>query len=931
MSAGTVLPMRDALRRAFPLQRQDFPRGLLLVAYLFLVISAYLVGQVARDALFLGRFPAELLPYVDISSFLLVAVVVAVYIRAGSRAGLRRVLRGSLLLFAAAGLAFAAIARGASPGWLFPVVYVWVGVFGVLAPAQVWTLANYVLTPREAKRLFGLVGSGATMGAIAGGFLSTVVARRYGAESLLVLMAGLLLGASVLVEALWRRRPEGLAEAASPGPPLASPRGLKASLRLVAGSPYLQAVAGVIAMSSLVTALCGWQLKAMAQEALVRKDALAEFFGSFNGTVGVGCLAVQVLLTGGILRRFRLGWVLFLLPVGLLAGSLGLLVVGSLAAAVALKGIDKVLRYSIDRPAVELLYLPVPAAEKLPAKSFIDTVVWRAGDGAAGLAVLVFATVGGMGPVELSWVTVPLIALWLLVAAQAYRRYVRTLEESLQKHRLDLERAAAPALDRATTEILAARLDVVDPREILYALDAMSVSAQQATHPAVRGLLAHPAEAVRRRALELLGAAGDRSAIPQAEALLEDPSLEVRTEALLYLARHADVDPLVRVRDLAEFSGPAVRAAVVAVLARLGGDRLETARALFEALAGEADPEGRTARLEAARLAERLPVAFADPLRRLIEDADPAVAGAAIRAAARHGAGPFADLLVARLGEPSLRDAAAEALAKAGSSAMAPLGGALADPKVPPEVRHAVPGVLERIGSDEAAAVLVEHLLQGDGVLRLRTLQALGRMRDERPALALDPHGVEAVLGAEILGHYRSYQILGALRALGPRPPAPDGEPLDHGLRTAMTDELQRIFLLLDLLQPRGDFRSAWVALRSGDPVLHDHALELLESLLPASMRSLVVPLIDPAVSEAERVRRATRLGERPVETPVEAVEALLGTGDPWLRACGAYSIGVLGLHALRGRLDEWRHDPDPLLRETVRQARARLAARPDA
>jgi hypothetical protein len=75
-------------------------------------------------------------------------------------------------------------------------------------------------------------------------------------------------------------------------------------------------------------------------------------------------------------------------------------------------------------------------------------------------------------------------------------------------------------------------------------------------------------------------------------------------------------------------------------------------------------------------------------------------------------------------------------------------------------------------------------------------------------------------------------------------------------------------------------------------------------------------------------VRLAARLGERPVATPVEAVEALLGTGDPWLRACGAYTIGVLGLRELQGRLVEWRQDPDPLLRETVRQARARLAGR---
>lgn len=914
--------MLDALRRALPLQRGDFARGLLLVAYLFVIICAYLVGQVARDALFLGRFPAELLPYVDISAFALVAVVVAAYIRVGTRRGLRRVLRGSLLLFAASGAAFAVLARGQAPPWLFPVVYVWVGVFGVLAPAQVWTLANYVLTPREAKRLFGLVGSGATMGAIAGGFLSTAVARRHGAESLLFLMSGLLVSATALVEALWRRRPAGLASDEAPGPGSPASRSLRDSLALVAGSPYLRSVAGVIAMSSLVTALCGWQLKAIAQQELAGKDALAAFFGSFNGTVGIACLAVQVLFTAGILRRFRLGAVLFLLPLGLLGGSLGLLVFGSLAAATALKAIDKVLRYSIDRPAVELLYLPVPAAVKLPAKSFIDTVVWRAGDGLAGLTVLVFATAGGVGAVGLSWVTLPLVGLWLLVAARAYRRYVATLEHSLRTHRLDAERAGAPVLDLATTEILASRLDAVDPKEILYALDVMSVGTRQAAHPAVKGLLAHASADVRRRAVEILGDAGDRSVLPQVEELLADESLEVRTEALLYLARHGDVDPVTRVRDLAEFPDLSVRAAIVAVLARLGGDHLESARLLFDAMTAEAGQAGRLVRLEAARLGERLPVAFEEPFRRLLQDEDAEVARAAARAVRRLGAAPFVDVLVRRLAEPALRDDVIATLAAAGEAALQEAARALADHAAPPEVRHAMPDVLERIGSPAAAAILAEGLFEGDGSLRLRILRALGRMRDEQPALAVDSRPLEAVLGAEILGHYRSYQILGALGA-----DDADEEPVDRGLRAVLTDELERIFRLLDLLQLRGDFRSAWTALRSGDPVLHDHALELLDSLLPPAMRSLVVPLIDPAVSEGERVRLAERLAGSPIRGSVQAIEALAGTGDPWLRSCAAFAIGARGLHGLEGHLEKWRDDPDPLLRETVRQARERLVA----
>ena len=106
---------------------------------------------------------------------------------------------------------------------------------------------------------------------------------------------------------------------------------------------------------------------------------------------------------------------------------------------------------------MELLYLPVPPEVKLPAKSFIDTVAWRAGDGLAGLAVIAFATLGGLGPVQPQPASpCRSIGLWLLLASRVHRRYVATLEESLQQHRLDAERASTPVLDRETTEVLAA-------------------------------------------------------------------------------------------------------------------------------------------------------------------------------------------------------------------------------------------------------------------------------------------------------------------------------------------------------------------------------------------------------------------------------------------------------------------------------------------
>ncbi len=919
--------MLEFLKRTFPLQRGELSRGVLLAVYLFFIISAYVVARVVRDAFFLAQYRAELLPYPDITVFLLVPVVVAAYIWIGKRTGLRWALMGSLLLCSAGSLVAAAYAD-----WplLSPVFYVLVSIFGVMAPAQGWTLANYVLTPREAKRVFGLVAAGTSSGSVFGGFLSKVLTDAYGAGSLLVATAVLLLVATVVVEILWRRRPDDLA---SMEPELGEgerSRSLRESLGVVVASPYLRAVAGVIGLSSLVTYLVGWQYKALVQQFVFEtsgasggKDALASFFGTFEFVASVGCLVVGILLTAGILRRSGLRTVLFVLPLGLLLGSVGLLLSGALLVRLLPRAIDRILRYSLDRPAVELLYLPVPLDLKLTAKSFIDTVVWRAGDGLGGLLLLLVVTLGGLGAVQLSWAMLPLIGVWLAVAALAYRRYIGTLEESLQQHRLDVERAGTPVLDRATTEMLAERLEAVDPEEILYALDQMSGEHHEAAHPAVRGLLEHPAAEVRQRALEILNRSEDRTVLERVEALLDDPSLEVRAEALLYLARHADVDPVTRVQDFGGFTEAAIRGAVISVLARLGEDRLDAARLLFEAMVAEEGPQGPQMRREAARLAEGLPVAFEEPLRRLIEDEAPETARAAIRAARRHGSGPFADLLLRRLGDRELRDEARDALASAGVDAIESIASALEDPETPPNVRRALPEVLEQIGGDEAAGVLAGRLLAGNAEFRLHLLKVLGRMRERHPHLEIDTWAIEAVLGAEILGHYRSYQILGALELS-----TLEQEPTTRGLRIAMLEEVERIFLLLGLLYPQTDFRAAWEGLRSGNSVLHDQALDLLESQLRPEMRTLLVPLIDPVVHGAERMRIAERLAGTPVDSPEEAVRELAGTGDPWLKACAAYAIGAQGLRELEGLLDDWRHDPDPLLRETVRQAREQLEGR---
>jgi ATP:ADP antiporter, AAA family len=319
--------MKQWIERILNIHPGDLGRGALLCSCLFLIISCYVIGKVARDALFLARFQAVQLPYADIASAVLVGFVVAGYVYLSRKLSLRILLVGSQLFFASNCGLFWALAHYYHPAWLFPVFYVWVGIFGVLAPTQVWTLANYTLTTREAKRIFGMVGGGAIAGAIFAGYFSKTVTKAFGAESLLLGMALLLLPCSLLMLIMWRtgQLRSGESEQFGTGAKDSGLRDLRHSMRMVASSPYLQAIAAAICISSFVTTLTGWQFKAIAKQFLVNKDSLAVFFGNFYFYVAILGLVLQLLLTTRCLRKFGIGALLFVLPVTVLIGSANLL------------------------------------------------------------------------------------------------------------------------------------------------------------------------------------------------------------------------------------------------------------------------------------------------------------------------------------------------------------------------------------------------------------------------------------------------------------------------------------------------------------------------------------------------------------------------------------------------------------------------------
>lgn len=301
-------------------------------------------------------------------------------------------------------------------------------------------------------------------------------------------------------------------------------------------------------------------------------------------------------------------------------------------------------------------------------------------------------------------------------------------------------------------------------------------------------------------------------------------------------------------------------------------------------MAEEHGAPGQRTRFEVARLMATLPDLFERELRTLLDDEAVAVAWAAIGAVGKLKKRTLIGPLLDRFADPSLTDVATNAVAKFGDRIVGTLRDYLTDEEMATDVRREIPKVLQAIGSRSAQAVLTESVLDRDVIRRDHTIAALNKLGQQHPEHSTDRKLIESVLAAEIMGHYRSYQVLGTLGASL----EDDANPIAHGLKESIEKEAERIFRLLKIFHPQYDMHSAYVGLQSNDLTVHDNAVEFLDSVLPPEVRAVVIPLFDREVAVSTRIESANKMLGASLGDREEAIEVMALSQDPWLRSCAA-------------------------------------------
>ncbi len=386
------------LRRLVLLEEGEAPALLWSAAYFFLLLFGFYLLRPVREAIGIAR-GADKLPWLMTGTLLAMALANPAFSALVSRLPRRRFIPYAYRFFALNMLAFFLAFRflphrgGPVLGYAF---YIWLSVFNLFVVSVFWGLMSDVWTEGQGKRLFGFIATGGTLGAIAGAALTGLLTKGFllGSLRLKVDPLSLLLLSMLTVELAVQcvRRLAAIFQLGdvAHGPREPGPGALE-GLRLIATSRYLQLICAYILLFTITsTFLYLWQGQIV--EAAFRSTAeRTAAFARIDLWVNVLTLGTQVFLTGRIISWVGIPGVLALLPLLTLGGFGALWLWPTFAMMALFQVLRRGLHYAVDRPARELLYIPLGPEERYKAKPFVDTFVYRSGDLLGAWAPAAFA------------------------------------------------------------------------------------------------------------------------------------------------------------------------------------------------------------------------------------------------------------------------------------------------------------------------------------------------------------------------------------------------------------------------------------------------------------------------------------------------------------------------------------------------------------
>jgi HEAT repeat protein/ATP/ADP translocase len=900
------------LRRVLNILEADVRPLVLLGALHFVVAAAHALFDIGSTSLLIAHLGADVLPQVYIGSALLLITAGLIVLPVIDRLDRVRLFILTLFFFSASLAALHGLGPYA-PDVVYRGLYLLCYLMKGLIFLQFWLIAGEVCDLRQAKRIFPIL-----LGfSLAGGFTASAAASllpRWVSTEALLLTAAILLAAGWLPTHLVARRYRDRLQR----PPIPGRfrlreiwSQLRSDLRISLSSSLLRNLSISALLFALLAQVMDFLMGKAASlqftdaQGAVNPESLTAFYAALNGgVIGTGALlqflvANRLISSVGVTRGQITGSVAFLAGFGSIA--VALIATGNgvgttfFATVLAARAIQKVLRISIYRSSIDLIFNPIPAERRGRAKAFKETVIEPVGVLLGG----VFLIVGGLFDLKVLILTsLALSAVFLIFSLRLKSHYLESLVNVLREK--SRYRFAFPStLQRAGKAVAEPKGRMVSDLERALGADEVTVRllavevAAELREPAAAPLLVRrfreePDSKVRATMVVALGKLLGRKfdSLDALEPSLADSDPRVRANGIQALAQIGITESASLVAPFVNDEEARIRANAAVAFSRLNIDQgMEDGREILLNMYDSGDELRQLSALFG--LGEIGDETSVQILGQAVKDERSAVRRRAMLGLAQAGRREAVDMLLQCLeeGDGATRHLAARALQSCGEAAVDPLIMALWGANV--EVRQFVTQTLGRIGTPRARQALI-HILSLEAQEAYYDLVRL----DKLSQLPQTP-------GLVLLADSLSQRVEQAKR-----------NALDV-LRLTFGDRKGMRLILSNLIHP--------------EPYVRSSAIEALEVRVDLSLLGGVQPLFELSNPQV-MAEQGGSLYQLPSKDPLQVLYELASDRSRWIRACALFALGETGGEDVLPLLERRVNDSYELVRLNAIEALGRLA-----
>ena len=310
--------------------------------------------------------------------------------------------------------------------------YVWVSVFSLFNLSVFWSFMTDVFNKAQARRLFGVIAAGTTVGAILGPIITASLVDELGVNGLLLVSAALLMVPAFVIPVLRNLKVTQLHNEELQAD-LNSQQSLGTNpfsgFTVLFSDRYLLWICAFILFYVTINTFVYFELQNMTREYSL--EFRAKIWSWIEITTNTLTLITAALITSRIVIKLGMQTALAMVP-GLVALGILALVAAPVLLVLGIFQIGRrVGNYAITRPSREMLFTVLDRETRFKAKPVIDVVLYRGGDVLTAWLFTLLADKLGLGLSGIAVVIGGVALAWVYVAIRLGREYqVRTVENS---------------------------------------------------------------------------------------------------------------------------------------------------------------------------------------------------------------------------------------------------------------------------------------------------------------------------------------------------------------------------------------------------------------------------------------------------------------------------------------------------------------------